>query len=90
MTAVQEQEAKKQKLEQQEEPVEEQQQEEEEEEEGYTEQDLKLGHELIAAVIANDLVRNNSCFFFFMFSTKIKHFVGKSKISFRPRRRSLF
>lgn len=88
MTAVQEQEAKKQKLEQQEEPVEEQQQEEEEE--GYTEQDLKLGHELIAAVIANDLVRNNSCFFFFMFSTKIKHFVGKSKISFRPRRRSLF
>ncbi|GAA5796575.1 arginine N-methyltransferase 2 [Helicostylum pulchrum] len=63
MSAVQEQEMKKQKLEQEQEPaqepvqetVQEIEQEEEEEDEGYTEEDLKLGHELIAAVIANDL-----------------------------------
>lgn len=56
MDSVQEQEAKKQKLEQ--EQVEDVVEEEEEEEgDEYTEQDLKLGHELIAAVIANDLVK---------------------------------
>lgn len=56
MDSVQEQEAKKQKLEQEqvEDVIEE---EEEEESDEYTEQDLKLGHELIAAVIANDLVK---------------------------------
>lgn len=56
MDSVQEQEAKKQKLEQVEDIV----QEEEEETDEYTEQDLKLGHELIAAVIANDLVKLNT------------------------------
>lgn len=58
MDSVQEQEAKKQKLEQTEEQVEQVVEEEEEEENNdYTEEDLKLGHELIAAVIANDLVK---------------------------------
>lgn len=56
MDSVQEQEAKKQKLEQVEDIV----QEEEEDTDEYTEQDLKLGHELIAAVIANDLVKLNT------------------------------
>jgi hypothetical protein len=55
----QEQEAKKQKLEQPEEEVVEQVEQvvEEEKNDDYTEEDLKLGHELIAAVIANDLVK---------------------------------
>lgn len=58
MDSVQEQEAKKQKLEQTEEQVEQVVEEvEEEENNDYTEEDLKLGHELIAAVIANDLVK---------------------------------
>lgn len=71
MSAVQEQEIKKQKLEQEQEPaqelvqetvqeIEQEEEEEEEEDEGYTEEDIKLGHELIAAVIANDLVRTSS------------------------------
>lgn len=71
MDSVQEQETKKQKLDQPTEvegtvaePVqaEEKAVEEQEEEAQYSEEDLKLGHELIAAVIANDLVkyRNDS------------------------------
>jgi hypothetical protein len=56
MDSVQEQESKKQKLEQ--EPCEEQEpQQEEQEEAQYTEEDLKLGHALLEAVIANDLVK---------------------------------
>lgn len=60
MDSVQEQEAKKQKLDQTQQQEEEEQEVEqaiEEEETGdYTEEDLKLGLDLIAAVIANDLV----------------------------------
>lgn len=60
MDSVQEQETKKQKLDQTQQEQEEEQVVEEvvEEEEtaDYTEKDLKLGHDLIAAVIANDLV----------------------------------
>ena len=61
MASAQEQEAKKQKIEQEAPQVEEAEiLEEQEEEESntieYDEEDMKLGHELIAAVIANDLV----------------------------------
>lgn len=61
MASAQEQEAKKQKIEQETPQVEEAEVLEEQEEEEtntveYDEEDMKLGHALIAAVIANDLV----------------------------------
>lgn len=63
---MEQQEVKKQKLEQQEETLNEESQqvqepvEEEIESSTYTEEEMKLGHELIAAVIANDLVKKKS------------------------------
>lgn len=63
MDSVQEQEAKKQKLEQPEDIVQEEEEVEEEETDEYTEEDLKLGHELIAAVVANDLVKYQLLFY---------------------------
>lgn len=65
MASAQEQEAKKQKIEQETPKVEEAEISEEQEEEEsntveYDEEDMKLGHALIAAVIANDLVSNFS------------------------------
>ncbi len=56
MESVQEQECKKQKLEQ-ESCVEQETVPQEEEQAQYSEDDLKLGHALIEAVIANDLVK---------------------------------
>lgn len=56
MSAIEEKEAKKQKLEDQEPDQEQEEEEEESNTVEYSEEDLKLGHELIAAVIANDLV----------------------------------